>query len=177
MNDPRRTRTAERLAYEAAQATITAIVPPVDRMAQFHHDGALRAISRFKNTRGYDAEANLRSWRRLLTKYDPNGKDGWAFEGSTLQAGAEVKLRPGPLIVGLDDSWAKGNWYAGDDVRPRELTAFLAQAVEGDGLRVLVSVSDNAWASGIIGLLNTNPEIVSAARVTTGMIQRRTFNR
>lgn len=151
-----------------AEATVAITVPSISASVEAHHNSALRSISLFKNTRGYGAEANLRAWRKLLTKFDPSGKDGWAFDGSKLEAGAEAMVQRGSLIVGLDDSWAKGNWYSGHEVRPRALRAFLAQVTEGDEFKMIYETWDNAWAPGIVGFLNAHPDLVQAGRVGSG---------
>lgn len=156
-----------------AEATIAITLPSISASVEAHHNGALYSISLFKNTRGYGAEANLRSWRKLLTKFDPSGKDGWAFDGSKLEPGAEATVQRGSLIVGLDDSWAKGNWYSGHEVRPRALRAFLAQVTEGDGFKIIYETSDNAWAPGIVGFLNAHPDLVKTGRVGSGPTMRR----
>lgn len=157
----------------SAEANVAITVPSISASVEAHHDSALYSISLFKNTRGYGAEANLRAWRKLLTKFDPSGTDGWAFEGSKLAAGAETMVRRCSLIVGLDDSWAKGNWYAGHEVRPRALRDFLAQVTEEDGFKIIYETCDNAWAQAVIGFLNAHPDLVKAGRVGHGPTMRR----
>lgn len=137
---------------------IPVTIPGIDILVSSHNQEAISAIARMSPSRSYGSDWNVNSWRRCLSGINPDGKDGYAFNGAQVQPLAEVSLPLGSLIVARDSSWAKAKWYAGCYVPPVEQYACLIR-VESDGLRTLISSRSKSWARDILGYLVTNEAI------------------
>lgn len=135
-------------------------VPDTNDGVAYHNTRAETEIDKFTNTRGYGANASIRSWRRILEAFDPAGRDGWAFDGIKLAPGAQAIVQDNWLIVGLDDSFAQANWYSGREIPKRNLYAFIGRAKRATGeLEILHTCYSGQWAHSLIGFLLTNPDI------------------
>lgn len=139
-------------------------VPEIEYLVKSHNEDAEREIARMSPSRSYGAETNLSSWRRALTSVKLDGKDGYAFEGHSLRAGAPVTLEVGTLLVAVDTSWAKAHWYAGSYIKPIERFALLLRVTE-NGLERLIVSDGKSWARDLLGYLATNQAICEAAGV------------
>lgn len=142
--------------------TIEITVPDIKFLVQLHHDQATEAIAAMSPSRAYGAETNLSNWRRLLTAFNLDGDDGYAFTGHNLQLGAIATVPAHALLLSVDSSWAKAKWYAGRYVSPLERWATL-YIVEDAGLKQLMATNSRRWASKVLGFLATNPSLCDRA--------------
>lgn len=147
------------------EKSIAVTVPSPDRFVVNHHNEAKAAIDAMSVWRQHGAETNLRSWCRVVESIDPVRENGRAFSGPELQAGAQVSLPVGAIIVACDVSWANARWYAGQHMKRMEIEAGLHE-VTADGLTELTRSMRRAWARDLIGwLLTSRPDISKKARV------------
>lgn len=144
--------------------TVLVTIPEIDELVLSHHRQAESEIAGMSPWRSRGSEMQLRCWRRRLTAIDPNGADGYAFDGDQLQRCAEVSLPVGALIVARDTSWAQARWYAGSFVRPYEQNARLLR-VGPDGLQTLIEITRKTWVRDILGHLMITEAMRQEARV------------
>ena len=146
------------------EMTVKVTVPGIDPLVEGHFDHARASIDAMSPSRRYGAETSIRAWRRVLRSYDPEGQNGFAFRGDEVLCRAELDLKVGAIVVGLDDSYARARWYAGRYVPPRALRAFLQQ-VGPDGFETLIEANRSPWAPKLLGFLATHPEICRVAGI------------
>ena len=152
--------------------TVQITLPTLDTLVQQHHDLANEAIAAMSPSRSYDAETNINSWRRRLSIVDPAGSDGYAFPGNNLRPGTEATVPLGSVILVVDSSWAKANWYAGRYIPALERWATLYVA-EQSGLQQVMTTRSRRWASEILGYLTTNPALCERGGISFGASPRR----
>ena len=140
-------------------ALITVTIPSIDPLVEGHHRRAVSEIERMSPSRQFGAETDLSSWRRLLRTVDLEKTNGYAFSGNLLQAGAIAEIEDGKLIIAVDKSWTRANWYAGRHVRAVEISARLLQVRESGLVTLIESQRSRAWAQDILGFLETNENL------------------
>jgi hypothetical protein len=144
---------------------VAVIVPTAAPGVENHNNKANVAIEAMSVWRQRDAETTLRSWRRVVESIDPVRENGWAFSGPELEAGAEVSLPVGTIIVVCDQSWAKARWYAGQHMKRMEIEAGIYE-VTPHGLTALTRSTRRQWAQDLVSWLIANrPNISKRARV------------
>src|SRR5579862_69082 len=125
-------------------SAVLVTVPPVDQEIVVSYEQACDAIQALAHYRRYDSTSNRSSWRRVTERIDPNGTNGWAFQGCELQPGAVAMVDAGSIIVAVDRYFANAKWYASDWRKGPDagITARLYEVSE-NGALVLVCESTN----------------------------------
>jgi hypothetical protein len=124
-----------------------------------HQDGYDSAVAAMSPSRTYGAEFSSTSFRRLLTGVDPSHDNGWAFQGLELPAGEEAEVPVGGIILVLDRSFAKGNWYASRQVDTSTVVATLLEVTQ-EGLKEVLQDTTRGWARKMTGwLVSQRPDL------------------
>jgi hypothetical protein len=142
-----------------AGPTVTITVPEADNRGfiERHEAEYQSAYAAMSPSRTWGAEFTKSSFRRLLRGIDPQHQNGWAFSGLELRAGEPATVPVGGLMLTVDKSFARGNWYAGRSVTAASFVAVLYEATENGELKeLLVSMDPRKWGRELVGWLLTN---------------------
>jgi hypothetical protein len=137
---------------------IRVTVPPADERITAGYDQGRKAIIDLAAYRQCTHQPSHSTWRRVVERIDLAGRDGYTFQGPTVQPNVEAHLRPGTLVVTLDRYFAKANWYANDwrkGVDADVVTRLYEVADDGSLVQVCAS---SKWSSAqeLLGWLVTN---------------------
>lgn len=147
---------------------VEVVIPVVDVFGNMgrHQENYDSAIAAMSPSRTFGAEFSKTSFRRLIAGVDPKHDNGWAFQGQDLPAGQEATVPVGSIILAVDRSFAKGNWYARQRVETATVVATLYEVAENGEMKEVIQDTTRAWARKITGWLVTQRPDLPKVTVT-----------
>ena len=92
------------------------------------------------------ASGRRTGWIKQVTSVDPNGRNGYAFDGEFLRDGVEVDLPVGSILVRVDpEGSVKNAWQSGHILK-----------LQADG--EMVELADGDWKDDFLGLRDAATE-------------------